>query len=813
MPVRTEAMNYYRRRIRIACRESRLAVIQAEIVRDSIRHTDPWIITDLVTMKTTGDRILDRTLDKIGGKGLFVRELDNALRTGEADITVHSLKDMPLDIPEDLPLAAYSIREDPRDVLILPEGKDEIDPSLPVGTSSLRRALQIKELYPGIETAPVRGNVETRIRKLDEGQYSAIILAAAGVKRLGLTHRISRYFGPEEMIPAPCQGILGVQVRASDTFAFLSGADCRESRICAEAERAFIREAGADCGSPDTAYSWVRDDTVNITGMRYDAERDRLFRSHISGPVSDASSLGAKLARMIGDEMEGRTQKPKGPGKVWLVGAGPGDAGLLTIRGRDVLSSADTVIYDALVGSGIMSYVPDSAELIYVGKRSGRHTLEQEKINRLILDKAMEGRKVVRLKGGDPFVFGRGGEELELLSENGISYEIVPGITSAFAAPAYAGIPVTHRDLCSSVHVITGHRRKDNTHNIDYVALTEAGGTLVFLMGISSIPSICGGLLSAGMDPDTPAAIVEKGTTSEQRLIRSTLEELEQEARRQKVKTPAVIVIGDVAALSDKFSWRPALPLSGIRAVVTRPRELSSRLSAMLREKGAEVIELPTIRIEPVHEHGEPERACRNIAAGKYEWIVFTSPSGVRVFMDTFLQENDIRDLAYSRIACMGKGSEAELKKYGIRPDMIPSVYDGLHLGRELSRMLRDGDRVLIPRARIGNKELVEELSAVKGAVIEDIATYDTEYRSFDWFDAEKVFSDPDTYAVFTSASTVRGFAKGCGLDDLTGIKAICIGRQTAAQAGQYGMQTFISDEATLESLVSKLEEQGEKYE
>ena len=794
------------RTIRIASRESRLAVIQAELVKDRICESDPDISAEIITMKTTGDIIQDRRLDQIGGKGLFVKELDEALRNGIADISVHSLKDLPQDIPEDLPIIAYSDREDPRDVLILPEGAENIDPSLPIGTSSLRRELQVKELFPGIETAPVRGNVETRIRKLDEGQYSALILAAAGVKRLGLTHRISRYFGPEEILPAPCQGILGIQGRAGEDHSYICPADSENSRICAEAERAFIREAGADCGSPDTAYAWICGDTVNITGMRYHAGEGRLIRGNLSGHSADAAALGAELARKIGEEMEHK--ETVYPGKVWLVGAGPGDAMLLTLKGKEVLSNADVVIYDALISPALLSYVPEGAELIYAGKRSGNHTLKQKEINKILLEKALEGKKVVRLKGGDPFVFGRGGEELELLVENDIPYEIVPGISSAFAVPAYAGIPVTHRDYCSSVHVITGHRRKDNTYNIDFVALTEAGGTLVFLMGISSLHVICSGLLSAGMDPDTPAAIIEKGTTSQQRTIRSTLDRLENKAVEEKVTMPAVIVIGDVAALSDDFEWISARPLSGIRAVVTRPKELNSRLSSMLRAKGAEVIELPTIKIVP-----SPDdvlaKAVDDISSSKYEWLVFTSPSGVRIFMDKIFERSDVRSLAFCRIACIGKGSEKELLKYGIRADLIPSVYDGKHLGRELSRKLREGDRILIPRARSGNKELTDELSAVNGVTITDLAAYDTEYRSFDWFNDEEVFSDPDTYAVFTSASTVRGFVNGSKLDDFSEVKALCIGRQTAEEAEKHGMQIFIAEEATLDSLVKKLEEIG----
>lgn len=493
-------------------------------------------------------------------------------------------------------------------------------------------------------------------------------------------------------------------------------------------------------------------------------------------------------------------------GKVWLVGAGPGDPGLLTLKGREVLQQAEVVVYDALIGGGVLSMMPETAELIYAGKRSSAHTMKQEEINRVLLEKALEGRRVVRLKGGDPFVFGRGGEELELLAQNGIPYEIVPGVTSAFAVPAYAGIPVTHRDFCSGVHVITGHRKKDHTHDIDFAALTEAGGTLVFLMGVSSIPTIASGLLGAGMDPDTPAAVIEKGTTASQRRISSTIAELEETAAKAEVTMPAVIIVGSVAALADGFEWLDGLPLAGCRAVVTRPKELSSRLAGMLRDRGAEVIELPCIKLVPA-ESEELEKAIKKIKSREYEWIVFTSPSGVKIFFEKYFEKYDVRSLSYSSIACIGKGTERELLKYGIKADMIPSKYDGRTLGHELARRLRTGDRVLVPRARIGNKELIEELKTAHKVQIDDVPSYDTEYVTHEWFNAGAAFTDPRTYALFTSASTVRGLVSAYPDFDFSGINAVCIGEQTAAEAGKHGMKTFISDEATLESLAARLEE------
>lgn len=290
------------KKIVIGSRASRLAVIQSELVMKEISAAFPEYELELNTMKTTGDKILDKTLDKIGGKGLFVKELDRALMDGTADMTVHSLKDLPQEVPAEIPLAAYSVREDPRDVLILPEGREDLDMSLPVGTSSLRRSLQIKDLYPGVTTAPVRGNVETRLRKLDEGQFSALIMAAAGIKRLGLSHRISRIFEPEEFVPASCQGILGIQARRSDEelmHRVLPQINCRESELSAAAERAFIRAIGADCGSPDTAFSQINDGKMYIIGFRYDTERNLIIRDSVIGDAEDAALLGKELAERL----------------------------------------------------------------------------------------------------------------------------------------------------------------------------------------------------------------------------------------------------------------------------------------------------------------------------------------------------------------------------------------------------------------------------------------------------------------------------------------------------------------------------------
>ncbi|MEG0641881.1 MAG: uroporphyrinogen-III C-methyltransferase, partial [Clostridium sp.] len=281
-------------------------------------------------------------------------------------------------------------------------------------------------------------------------------------------------------------------------------------------------------------------------------------------------------------------------GQVWLVGAGPGDAGLLTLKGLDVINKADVVVYDKLVGHGVMSLIPKTCELIYVGKSSGNHLVPQEEINQIILDNALKGKNVVRLKGGDPFLFGRGAEEIELLYENNVEFEVVPGITSAISAPAYGGIPITHRDFASSVHIITGHFRDNSNSEIDFKSLVKVKGTLVFLMGISSLNIISSGLINGGMNEDMPCAIIQSGTTSKQRKVVSTIKNIEADARKKSIKSPGVIVVGEVCTLSEKFSWYENLSLHGMKILVTRPSELSSRLSSKLYNKGAEVVNMPS---------------------------------------------------------------------------------------------------------------------------------------------------------------------------------------------------------------------------
>ncbi|SFB18244.1 uroporphyrinogen III methyltransferase / synthase [Acetitomaculum ruminis DSM 5522] len=488
-------------------------------------------------------------------------------------------------------------------------------------------------------------------------------------------------------------------------------------------------------------------------------------------------------------------------GKVWLVGAGPSDAELLTLKAKRVLEEADVVVYDALVGRAILSMIPSDVRCIDVGKRSGDHTMSQYKMNELLLEEAQKGNNVVRLKGGDPFLFGRGGEELELLSKNNIAFEVVPGITSAISVPAYNGIPVTHRDYVSSLHIITGHKKAGEEYNIDFKALVNTKGTLVFLMGIKALSDIAKGLMDAGMDPNMPAAVLSKGTTSRQKRIVATLESLENKVNEIGIDPPGIIVVGKVCNLSNDFEWYEKLPLFGKSIIVTRPRDRASKMTAMLRKNGAEVLEIPSIKTIPMEENKEFEEALKNVS--QYNYIAFTSVIGVKVFFEKLKELRiDVRDVkAY--FAAIGSGTAKEIEKHGVLNSIMPKEFDGLHLGREIGKHAKDTEKILIPRAKIGQSEIVEGIKEESNAHIDDIAVYDTKYETNGIVDvAGEIEAGNIDYVCFTSASTVKGFVEMVKLEDYSKVKALCIGKQTEEAAKSFNMTTFVSKKATIDSLV-----------
>ena len=648
-------------RIRVGSRDSALAVVQSKMAIAAMQNVCPETGFELITMKTTGDKVLDRPLDAVGGRGLFVKELDQALYEGRCELTVHSLKDMPLCPPEELPVLALLEREDCRDVLVLREGLSELPAHPVIGTSSRRRVLQGQRLFPDAEFKGIRGNLNTRLRKLDSGEYDALILAAAGLIRLGFADRISRYFSVEEMIPSAGQGILAIQGRRDREIPFVKMVHSEESAVLTRAEQGFVATLGGGCSSPTAASAVLENGKIKLRGLYYKEETGEVRIGSIEGEAEKAAELGRKLAEQL-------SGKPAlSPlGKVYLIGSGPGDAGLFTLRGRELLEQADAVVYDALAGDAVLGWIPEHTRKIDVGKRSGRHSKKQEEILEILLEEAKKGGTIVRLKGGDPFVFGRGGEEAEFLKKHQIPFEVVPGISSSLAVPAYFGIPVTHRGLAGSFHVITGHRM-EGMPALDFEALARVGGTLIFLMSVANAPRICEGLLNAGMKPETPAAFLMNGTLASQRMIRATLQTLPEEGVRQGVKAPAILVIGEVCALADTCAWREEKPLAGKRIVITRPKERSQKLAEHLRDAGAEVLEFPTIELKPVWKKSEKADAgtadkeklyelVRNLES--YHWLVLTSPAGAQYFFELLNRmKKDFRSLSHLRFAVIGEGT------------------------------------------------------------------------------------------------------------------------------------------------------------
>jgi uroporphyrinogen III methyltransferase/synthase len=435
-------------------------------------------------------------------------------------------------------------------------------------------------------------------------------------------------------------------------------------------------------------------------------------------------------------------------GKVFLVGAGPGDARLLTLRAAELLERADLVALDALVSPDIAARIPRATEVVYVGKRAGAHALPQEQINRLLVDEAKKGKLVVRLKGGDPFVFGRGGEEAEELLAAGVPVEIVPGISSAIAGPAYAGIPVTHRTYSTSVTLVTAHEADSGSTGIQWSALAQLDGTIVFMMGFANLPNICHKLIEHGMSGDRGCAVISKATRFDQRTVAGTLRTIEARVAEAKLETPALIVVGDVVNLHETLNWFESKPLFGKRIVVTRAREQTSELKRLLEEAGAQVLQFPTIEIAPPESWESLDRAI----ATRYDWLVFTSTNGVAAFFQRlFALGKDVRALAGTKVAAVGQSTAEDLRARGLNPDVVPERF----ISTELLPLLpgdQRGIRTAVIRAEQGREELLDELRRRGGEV--DLAVA---YRTVAVDRGLDELHDVDVIT-FTSASTVDNF-------------------------------------------------------
>ncbi len=497
-------------------------------------------------------------------------------------------------------------------------------------------------------------------------------------------------------------------------------------------------------------------------------------------------------------------------GKVYIVGAGPGDPGLITVKGMECLKRAEVVVYDRLIDDSFLGVVPEGAEMIYVGKSAKVHAKEQGEINRILVEKALEGRLVVRLKGGDPFVLGRGGEECEELANNHISYEVVPGISSSIASPAYAGIPVTHRHVASSFAVITGH--EDPTKeisSINWEKLSTGVDTLVFLMGMGNLPLIVQKLVECGRGPNTPVALVRRGTTLEQQAITGTLSTIVERAEESGFEPPVAIVVGEVVDLRDKLKWFENRPLFGKRVLVTRARTQASALSKLLAERGAQPIELPAIEIQSVNDPTELDQAISELPG--FNWVIFTSANGVEAVWDRLVVLGyDARQFGSVKIGAIGPATAEILAEHGLYPDFMPVEYTSKGILEGLSERDIKGSRILLPRADIAPKDLTEGLIGLGSEPVEVIA-YLTKPSAEVAEKAKQMLLDGEIDIItFASSSTVTNLIQSLGDDWQAAQKAkiACIGPVTAATTKSVGLTVDImANEQTIPGLVTAIEE------
>ncbi len=557
------------------------------------------------------------------------------------------------------------------------------------------------------------------------------------------------------LTPEAGQGIVALQVRDADR-GLVESVDHRETSRALTAERRCVRLLEGGCTTPVAAYARAANGVLVMTGF-VERAGEALFATE-SG--SDPLELAALVAR----------QPRSARMTVYLVGAGPGDPGLITVRGLDLLQRAEVVVYDRLAAPELLAEAPVGALLINAGKAPGIHSMRQGEIDATLVEHGLAGRLVVRLKGGDPFVFGRGGEEAEALAAAGVPFEVVPGVTSAVAVPAYAGIPVTHRGLATHVTIVTGH--EDPTREdagLDWGALARAGGTIVLLMGVGRLPAIAAELLAADLPADTPVAIIERGTTASQRVLRGTLAGLADLAGG--ARSPAVVVIGAVTSLADTLGWADRRALAGVTIAVTRPKRQASGLAARLRDLGASVIQAPLIEIEPLD---GPQ-----IDVSPYDLLCVTSPSAPPILLDRV--GGDARRLAGLRIAAIGPGTARALREIGIMADVVArrAIAEGL---LEALEGQVAGQRVLVARAEVARDVLPDGLMA-GGATVDVVPLYRTVARVPKGLDP--LACDVVT---LTSASTARALAEAFPGRDLSGVRGVSIGPITSAAAREAGV-------------------------
>lgn len=495
-------------------------------------------------------------------------------------------------------------------------------------------------------------------------------------------------------------------------------------------------------------------------------------------------------------------------GMVYLVGAGPGDYKLISMKACECIQKADTIVYDRLADDRLLSYARKDVELIYVGKASSNHTMKQEDINQLLVDKAKEGKIVTRLKGGDPFVFGRGGEEALLLEENHLPFEVVPGITSAISVPAYAGIPVTHRGIATSFAVVTGHEDPTKAKsNMRWEKLATAVDTLVFLMGVENLPHITSKLIENGRSADTPAAVIRWGTKLDQRTLITTVGKAAEDVKLNDIKPPAIFIVGDVVNLREKLAWFDNKPLFGKTVLVTRAREQASLLTGKLEELGARCIEAPAIRIVEPDTYEAMDTAIENLS--DYQWLIFTSTNGVERFFNRLNSKQLDARAIRGKVAAIGVSTANALRSYGVLADLIPVEFRAEGIFELMQDMVKPGDKILIPRAKVAREILPQKLREL-GAIVDVVTAYQTVSGDVDKDALKAMFVNNEIDLVtFTSSSTVTNLLDILGEDGakmISSVKTACIGPITMLTCEDHKITpTIVAEEYTISGLVESI--------
>ena len=790
-------------------------MVQTEMAAEAIKKVFPSIEIEIAGFETKGDLHLDKSLSAFGSKGAFTKELEGAMMDGRIDLAVHSAKDLPVELPEGLTVGAVLKRGDSRDVWVSLRREfsiiEECKEKTVVGTGSLRRALQIQQICPGVDIRDIRGNVPTRLKKLSDGMYDGIILAAAGLKRLGYLSDACDETGcfeaegqtffyeilpKEQFLPAAGQGIIALETRQKDCEDCMQAIHDEDTWQMFLTERSFLRAIGGGCN--EAAAVDVRMDGQKVSvRARYAGDGLHMKEKMVTGTRCGNIEEDRKLAVSLGEQIAARLQN----GKVYLIGAGPGDTGLITMKGIEALKEADVVVYDHLASSSLLNETKDEAEWIDAGKFAGNHRMKQSEIEQLLIEKAMAGHVVARLKGGDPFIFGRGGEEALALTAAGIEYEVIPGVSSAYSAPAYAGIPITHRGKASSFHVITGHEdpTKENS-SLDYEILAREEGTLVFLMGLSKLHQISERLIANGKDAHTPAAVIASGTTARQRCVTGELGRIAAISEKADIQPPAILVVGDVVNLKGAVDWQQPGPLSGRKILVTATEIIARPLAEYIRRLGGEPVVMSLIGVKGQ----EMSRIKAVLTSPGKRWLVFTSRNGVRFFFEQMKKEQvDIRSLGDSRIAVMGAGTRKELENWGCYADLVPEQSCSESLAKALCAHAEPDEAICLFRAEEASDVLTKRLREKQYRVV-DIPTYRTEIM---WKKREllrEMLEDVDA-VTFCSASAVSAFVQMTAGHDLVA-KTICIGPVTAQAAKKAGLHIDkVAEQYDLEGLTEAL--------